>query len=381
MEPQEIYQELLEIPHIAPGHIVKGVIVKLSPDEVLVDIGTKTEAMLHRKELAGPAWEILKNYKEGDEIPVCIIRPESDTGQAVVSILRAKLESDWAYIEELKRTKATFEAEVVDYNKGGLLVKVGSLKGFVPLSQIDPSHYRNHRGGARTKVLSELVGQKIKLKVIEAEREQGRLIFSERLAMEEWRAERKNRLLRELQEGDICVGTVTGICEFGAFVDLGGIEGLIHLSELSWTKVSHPSEVVKVGDEVEVYVLEVDRERNRVSLSLKRLQPEPWSMVEEKYKVGQFVEGTVTRLTPFGAFVQIEDGIEGLIHISELSFQRISHPKEVVKVGDVLRLQIISLDPVHRRMGLSLKRVAEHERSSEDWRKDYEEFSRRSYGG
>lgn len=377
MESSEIFQELLEIPQIAPGRIVKGVLVKISPDEVLVDIGTKTEAILHRKELAGPAWEILKNYKVGDEIPVYIIRPETDTSQAVVSILRAKVETDWNYVEELKRTKATFEAEVVDYNKGGLLVKVGLLKGFVPVSQIDPFRYRNHRGTSRTKVLSELVGQKIKLKVMEAKREQGRLILSEKLAMEEWREEQRTRLLRELQEGDICTGVVTGICEFGAFVDIGGIEGLIHLSELSWVKVSHPSEVVKVGDTVEVYVLEVDREREKVSLSLKRLQPEPWSMVEEKYRVGQFVEGTVTKLAPFGAFVQIEEGVEGLIHISELSFQRISHPKEVVKVGDVLRLQIISLDPVHRRMGLSLKRVAEQERSSEDWRKDYQEFSRR----
>lgn len=377
MESSEIFQELLEIPQIAPGSIIKGVLVKISPDEVLVDIGTKTEAILHRKELAGPAWEILKNYKVGDEIPVCIIRPETDTSQAVVSILRAKVETDWKYVEELERTKATFEAEVVDYNKGGLLVKVGLLKGFVPVSQIDPFRYRNHRGTSRTKVLSELVGQKIKLKVMEARRDQGRLILSERLAMEEWREEQKTRLLRELQEGDICTGVVTGICEFGAFVDIGGIEGLIHLSELSWVKVSHPSEVVKVGDTVEVYVLEVDRERGKVSLSLKRLQPEPWSMVEEKYRVGQFVEGTVTKLAPFGAFVQIEEGVEGLIHISELSFQRISHPKEVVKVGDVLRLQIISLDPVHRRMGLSLKRVAEQERSSEDWRRDYQEFSRR----
>ncbi len=380
MELTELYQELLEIPHISPGSIVKGVLVKISPNEVLVDIGTKTEAVLHHKELTGPAREILKNYKEGDEIPVCIIRPETDTSQAVVSILRARFEADWEYVKELHRTKATFEAEVVDYNKGGLLVKIGVLRGFVPVSQIDPSHYRNHRGGSRTKVLSELVGQKIKLKVMEAQRERGRLILSERLAMEEWRNEQRSRLIRELQEGDICTGVVTGISDFGAFVDIGGIEGLIHLSELSWTRVSHPSEVVKVGDKVEVYVLEVDRERNKVSLSLKRLQPEPWSAVEEKYRVGQFVEGTVTKLAPFGAFVQIEEGIEGLIHISELSFQRISHPKEVVKVGDVLRLQIISLDPVHRRMGLSLKRVAEHNRSSEDWRKDYEEFSRRSYG-
>lgn len=377
MEKSEFFYELLEIPHIAPGSIVKGVLVKISPNEVLVNIGTKTEAVLHHKELSGPAREILKNYKEGDEIPVCIVRPETDTSQAVVSILRAKLEADWDYVEELKRTGATFEAEVVDYNKGGLLVKIGILRGFVPVSQVDPLRYRNHRGSTRTKVLSELVGQKIKLKVMDARRDQGRLILSEKLAMEEWREEQKNRLLRELQEGDIYTGVVTGICEFGAFVDIGGIEGLIHLSELSWTKVSHPSEVVKVGDKVEVYVLEVDRERSKVSLSLKRIHPEPWSTVEEKYRVGQFVEGTVTKLAPFGAFVQIEDGIEGLIHISELSFQRINHPKEVVKVGDILRLQIISLDPVHRRMGLSLKRVAEHNRSSEDWRKDYEEFSRR----
>lgn len=370
---EELLEKTLSVPQLTPGAIVKGILVKLAEDEVLVDIGTKTEAVLYNRELSGPARELLSNFREGDEIPVYIVKPEDEAGQAVVSILRAQTEADWDRMEELFKTQEIFEVEVVGYNRGGLLVKTGMLQGFVPVSLLDPARHRNNRGSV-TGMLSKLVGRKIKVKVVDVKRKQGRLILSEKSAMEEWRRERKSRLLRELEEGDICTGRVTGICGFGVFVDLGGAEGLIHISELSWRRISHPSEVVKVGEEVEVYVLGVDREKERISLSLKRLQPEPWSTVEEKYYVGQFVKGTVTKLTPFGAFVELEEGIEGLIHISELSFQRINHPKEVVKEGDVLRLQIISLDPVHRRMGLSLKRVAEYEKSSPNWRKDYEEY-------
>ncbi len=372
---QEVFtEEEISIPQVAPGTIVRGVLVKVADDEVLVDIGTKTEAVLHNRELHGLAREILNRYQVGDEIPVYVVRPESDTGHAVVSILRAQTEVDWDEMERLLQSQETFEVEVTDYNRGGAVARVNTLRGFIPLSHIDPERYRGNRRSAMAQALAEMVGQKVKVKVIEVDRRRGRLILSEKLAMEEWRREQKARLLRELEEGDICVGKVTGICDFGAFVDIGGAEGLIHISELSWTRVSHPGEVLKRGDEVEVYVLDVDRDRGRISLSLKRLQPEPWSTVEERYYVGQIIEGKVTKLTPFGAFVEVEPGIEGLLHISEISFKRINHPREVLQEGQTVRVQIVSLDPVHRRMGLSLKRVAEYEKSSPDWRRDYEEY-------
>jgi small subunit ribosomal protein S1 len=214
-----------------------------------------------------------------------------------------------------------------------------------------------------------MVGQQLLLKIIELDRQRNRLILSERAAMRQWHKEQKAQLLANLQEGDICHGQVSSLCDFGAFVDLGGADGLIHLSELAWGRVSHPREVLQVGDEVDVYVLNVDRDKQRIGLSLKRLQPDPWSRVEEEYSVDQLVEGTVTKLTRFGAFARLKgDEIEGLIHVSELSNDRVAHPKEVVKEGDTLTLRIVGLDPEHRRMGLSLKKVAKAEYADLDWR-------------
>jgi small subunit ribosomal protein S1 len=214
----------------------------------------------------------------------------------------------------------------------------------------------------------------MQLKVIEIDRSRNRLILSERAAMREWRRQHKEQLLAELQEGDIRTGEVISICDFGAFVDLGGADGLVHLSELSWRRVAHPSEVVQVGDEVEVYVINVDRDRKRIGLSLKRLGPDPWSVVAERYHVGQLVEGTITKLVKFGAFARIfDDDIEGLIHLSELSEERISHPREVVQEGDVRTLRIIRIDPEQRRIGLSLKRVASSEYLEVDWQDGYAE--------
>ena len=217
-----------------------------------------------------------------------------------------------------------------------------------------------------------MVGQQLQLKIIEFDRRRNRLILSERAAMREWRKQQKEKLLDELQEGDVCQGRVSSLCNFGAFIDLGGADGLVHLSELSWGRVSHSKEVLQVGDEVDVYILNVDREKRRIGLSLKRLQPEPWSLVPEKYSVGQLVQGTITKLANFGAFARIEnDEIEGLIHISEFSEDPIAHPKEVVKEGDVVTLRIIRIDANRRRMGLSLKRVEEGEYIDLDWREGY----------
>jgi small subunit ribosomal protein S1 len=221
--------------------------------------------------------------------------------------------------------------------------------------------------------LAQLVGTKLQLKIIEIDRSRNRLILSERAAMREWRRQHKEQLLAELQEGDKREGEVISICDFGAFVDLGGADGLIHLSELSWRRVSHPSEVLKVGDKVNVYILNVDRERKRIGLSLKRLESDPWDTIQSRYQIGQLVEGTITKLVKFGAFARIfDDDIEGLIHLSELSDARIAHPREVVQEGDVRTLRIIRIDADRRRIGLSLKRVTSSEYLDVDWH-GYEE--------
>ena len=263
---------------------------------------------------------------------------------------------------------------VAGYNKGGLIVRLGKVRGFVPASQLTT---RRQRAQGETlsgeDLRAQLVGQKLQLKIIELDRERNRLILSERAAMREWRRQQKAQLLADLREGDIRRGEVISLCDFGAFVDLGGADGLVHLSELSWRRVAHPSEVLKVGDEVEVYVLNVDRERKRIGLSLKRLQPDPWTQAVNKYTVGQLVEGTITKLVKFGAFARLsDDDIEGLIHISELSDQHVTHPKEVVKEGDVLTLRVIRVDAQRRRIGLSLKQVASGEYAEADWQAEYE---------
>ncbi len=350
------------------GDILEGTVVKIDPDQILVDIGFKTEGVVPGAELERIKPETIK---VGDQVLVYVVNPEDKSGNVVLSLTRAQLERDWRNAEKLFESGEIFEATVSGYNRGGLIVHLGKVRGFVPASQLSSVTQQGDEG-VQSDQLAKLVGQKLKLKIVELDRERNRLILSERAAIREWRRQQKERLLAELQEGDILRGEVSSLCDFGAFVDLGGADGLIHLSELSWGRVSHPSEVLKVGDEVEVYVLKVDRKERRIGLSLKRLQPDPWSQVEERYSVGQLVEGTITKLTDFGAFARLKDDeIEGLIHISELSDERVTHPKEVVKEGDVLTLRIIRIDPERRRMGLSLRKVAAAEYADLDWRTAY----------
>jgi len=354
------------------GDILEGTVVKIDPDQILVDIGFKSEGVVPGAELERIKPETIK---VGDQVLVYVVNPEDKSGNVVLSLIRAQLERDWRNAEKLFESGEIFEATVSGYNRGGLIVRLGKVRGFVPASQLS-SATREGNEEVQSDDLAKLVGQKLKLKIIELDRGRNRLILSERAAIREWRRQQKERLLAELQEGDIVRGAVSSLCDFGAFVDLGGADGLIHLSELSWGRVSHPSEVLKVGDEVEVYVLKVDRKERRIGLSLKRLQPDPWSQVEEKYSIGQLVEGTITKLTNFGAFARLKDDeIEGLIHISELSDERVTHPKEVVKEGDVLTLRIIRIDPERRRMGLSLRKVASAEYADLDWRAELDAYS------
>ncbi len=339
------------------GDIVSGTIVRVAPHEILVDIGTKSEASVATKEVDELGREGLEKIHVGDGILAFVLRPEDYENGTILSLARAQEERDWREAQTNLESGAIIEAPVAGYNKGGLIVKVGKVRGFVPASQLDVAARGRNDRELSEQDLAGFVGRKLKLKIIEIDRARSRLILSERAAMREVRRDQKARLMEEIQEGDVRSGVVTSVADFGVFVDLGGVDGLIHVSELAWNKVGHPSEVVKVGDPVQVKVLGIDREKNRIALSIKRLQPEPWTTIEERYHIGDLVNATITKLASFGAFARVDEGIEGLIHVSELSDRRINHPKEVVKEGDVLQLRVIKIDPARRRLGLSLKRV------------------------
>jgi small subunit ribosomal protein S1 len=342
------------------GEVVEGIIVYAGENEVLVDVGSKSEGVIYEQELERIGPEGVAKLEVGKQILVYVLTPEDKNGNIALSLTRAQAERDWRKAEELEKSGEIFEGEVAGYNKGGLIVRMGKVRGFVPTSQISTDGGKANPG--------DMVGKTLRLKVIEIDRTRNRLILSERAAMREWRKQHKEKLLASLQEGDVRDGEVISLCDFGAFVDLGGADGLIHLSELSWRRVSHPSEVLSVGDKVQVYVLNVDRERKRIGLSLKRLESDPWTKITDTYQEGQLVEGQVTKLVKFGAFARIsDDDVEGLIHISELSDQHIAHPKEIVQEGQVVTLRIIRIDPDRRRIGLSMKRVDSAEYLDVDW--------------
>lgn len=339
----------------ATGEIRTGIVVEKRPNEVLVDIGYKSEGVVSGREFERLG-DALETLNVGDEVPVFVMREDKD-GNLVLSISRALAEKDWERAEELMRTQDIFECPVDSYNRGGVIVKLGQVRGFVPASQLS-SIIPVQNGEDSEERYSALLGGSLRLKVIDIDRKRNRLILSERLAMREWRRQQKEQLLDSLKEGDTLEGLISSIADFGAFVDLGGADGLIHLSELSWNRVSHPGEVVKVGEKVKVQVLSVDTERRRIGLSLRRLTPQPWEVIDTTYEVGQVVKGRITKLVNFGAFARLVDtGIEGLIHISELSERRVNHPKEVVAEGDVYDLRIIRIEGDKRRLGLSLKQA------------------------
>lgn len=354
------------------GETRDGIIVSIKPGEILVDVGAKSEGVIPQRELERLGRDYLESLHVGDQVVVYVVRPEDKDGNIVLSLAKAQQERDWREAERLLESNETFQSTIIGYNRGGVICRVGKLRGFIPASQLvtkpegDVDENDEHR-------YASLVNKQVWLKVVELDRRRNRLILSERLAMRDVRRKKKEQLLSDLKKGDVLKGRVSSIAKFGAFVDLGGADGLIHLSELSWGRVTHPSEVLKVGDEVEVQVLNVDLERKRIGLSLRRMEPEPWSVVHERYAVGQLVEGVITKLASFGAFARIDNNLEGLIHISELANHRVNHPREVVKEGDRVTLRIIRIDPAKRRMGLSLKRVAEEAYAELDWREGTEE--------
>jgi small subunit ribosomal protein S1 len=337
------------------GDVMDGVIMRVDRDEILVDIGSKSEGVVPSKEFSSLTSSEKQALAVGETVLVFVVQPENQEGHATVSIDRARQEKSWRRLQEIYDENGVIDAEVVNYNKGGLLVNLDGVRGFVPASQV--TEIRGSDEVGKQAEMARLIGTSLPLKVIEINRHRNRLILSERQAMQEKRDEMKDLLIKELQEGEVRRGRVSSICDFGAFVDIGGADGLVHLSELSWSRVRHPSEVLKIGEEVDVYVLGINPQEKKIALSIKRTQAEPWSRVANAYDVGQLVRGTVTQLANFGAFARIEDGIEGLIHVSELTDERIAHPKQVVEEGQDLILRIIRIDPERRRMGLSLRRA------------------------
>jgi small subunit ribosomal protein S1 len=368
----DLMEEALNFQKLRQGDIIDGQIVRVSPTEVLVDVGAKSEGVIRGKELESLGREGLESLRIGDTLPVYVVRPEDRDGNLILSIRRAEEEGDWRRAQEMYEAGDWFESQVAGFNKGGLIVRMGKLRGFVPASQLSRRNQGKQQQQPEER-WAHLVAAPINVKIIEINRKRKRLILSERAAVRQSRDAQRAQLLKELREGEVRPGVVSSLSDFGAFVDLGGADGLVHLSELSWNRAVKPADVLEVGQEVEVYVLGVNLEKKRIALSLKRLEPEPWATVESRYYVGQLVEGTITRLTNFGAFALVNDEIEGLLHISELSNQRINHPQEVVQEGEKHVMRIIRIDPKRRRMGLSLMRVADPAYADLDWRAELAE--------
>ncbi len=344
---------------IKRGDVVEGQIVRIDPEEILVDIGLKSEGVLTTKELPPSGYGSLSELHVGDDVLVYIMQPETPEGHAVVSIKRARLERQWRIAQEQFDRGDLLEAEVIDFNKGGLIVNLEGIRGFVPISQILNLKREDTADSAETQSkLQSMVGRRLQLKIIEINRNRNRLILSERLAVQEWRAKRREELLNELQVGEVRKGVVSNLSNFGAFVDLGGADGLVHISQLAWSRVNHPSEVLRVGQEVEVQVLSVDKEKKKIALSIKRAEVDPWTTVETRYVIGELVKGTVTKIAPFGAFARIEDGVEGLIHLSELP-AGVQDPKQILREGQEVTVRILRIDAERRRLGLSIRQVDE----------------------
>ncbi len=339
------------------GEIKMGKIASISPGQIMVGIGAKSEGIIRGQEFELIPPDVLAELSVGQEIPVFIITPEDHHGNLLLSYMRALEAETWEKAQELMDEKETFTNTVDGYNRGGLLVNFNGLNGFIPGSQLSFSRRTEMNGNTPEERFSEFVGQEIQLRVIEVDQERRRLIFSERAAVHESRDSIRDKVIEKIEVGDIRTGRVTSLADFGAFVNINGADGLVHLSEISWDRIRHPSDVLKVGEEVEVEVISIDEVKRHIGLSIRRLQDDPWQKQIGELKVGQLTSATITRLTKFGAFAQITDDIEGLIHISEISEEHIGHPKEVLHEGDEVTLRIIKIEPDSHRIGLSLRRV------------------------
>jgi small subunit ribosomal protein S1 len=340
----------LTLPLFSEGDVVTGRVVRVDKDEVLVDIGYKSEGVIPLPELS-----IRKSVKPEEEVALgewvdaLVMQKEDQDGRLILSKKRARFEKAWKRIEAAATAGEHVEGTVIEVVKGGLILDLG-VRGFLPASLVDIR---------RVQDLDEFLGRKLECKVIELNRNRNNVVLSRRAVLEDERREVRQKILDDLQPGQVVEGVISNIVEFGAFVDLDGIDGLIHISELSWSHVNHPSEVLTIGEKVNVKVLDIDRDRQRISLGLKQTQADPWQSVIESYQVGDVVEGRVTKVVTFGAFVEIHSGVEGLVHISELAAHHVENPREVVNQGDVLAVRVIEIDADRRRLSLSLKRVAD----------------------
>jgi small subunit ribosomal protein S1 len=362
----------VDLPQV--GEIRKGTIASINSTQILVSIGAKSEGVISGREIEQLPPEERAELKVGQEVNVYVINPEDASGNVVLSFKRAQEQMSWDNVESLVSDESVIESTIVGFNKGGLIVLVGGLRGFVPASQVSAARRSQVSGETPEERWQKMINEPISVRIIEVDRERRRLILSERAASAESRASIKERVINELQEGNVYTGRVTSLADFGAFVNINGADGLVHLSELSWDRLGHPREILSVGQEVKVKVINIDREKKRIGLSLRALQEDPWKSHMEKFSVGQLVEGVVTRLTKFGAFARLEGDIEGLIHISEISDHRIEHPKEILKEGEVKTLRIIRIDPEQHRIGLSLRKVDSAAFADKDFKMLTQEF-------
>lgn len=333
---------------LSEGDVVEGTVVHIDREGVLVDVGTKSEGLVPPQEMSrGVPGVDDEPVAVGDKIDVYVLEAENQDGNLILSKKRADFEKAWQRVIDAKENDRTLTAMVTDRVKGGLVVDLG-IRGFIPAS---------HVGSGKVRNLEKYIGQSLPLKVIEVDKERRKVVLSHRLAAEEERQRQREKTIESLAEGQVRWGVVRRITDYGAFIDLGGVDGLLHISEMSWTRIKHPSEVVKQGDRIQVMVLKVNLEANRISLGLRQILPDPWGEVPERYHVGDVVRGTVSRLVPFGAFVQLDEGIEGIIPNSELSHKRVNKPEGVVKVGDEVEVKVLEIHPEERRMILSKRQL------------------------
>ena len=368
LDMQQLLDEM-EFKSLRRGEIVEGMVMRADSEGIYLDIGHKEEGFIPPNEMRTLDSGQLEEINEGDSLIAFVIRPDSQDGP-ILSVDKARGEEGWRDIQKYMEADEAVEGKIIGFNRGGCILEVANVQGFVPMSQLVTISHDNFKqsvddqseAGDSTSEgseESEFIGSPLTVKVLEVNRSRNRAIFSERSAMREQREAQKAALIEELHEGEIRKGRVTGISNFGAFVDLGGADGLIHISELSWGMVNSPEEIVTVGQELDVYVLRVDRDTMKIALSLRRMQPEPWDTIYDRYQVGDVVTATVTKLADFGAFARLEDSIEGLIHVTELTNAVVTHPREVVAEGDAIKVRILRIEMERKRLGLSLKQADE----------------------
>ena len=385
----ELLESFSSMDPVRRGDIVEGVVMSSDKDGILVSFGHKAEGFVPAREMSSLSQITGNTPKVGDDIVTVVLRTESGERPAILSIDKATGEQSWRELSKLAESDGTIVGTIIGFNRGGAIVDVEGVQGFIPASQLstisrdrfkpdggetDSAESANSESGPTDDVDQQIettdtskgslenddeIGKKIKLRVLEVNRSRNRAIFSERDSTRAKRDEIKDKLIEELELGAIVKGKVSGISSFGAFVDIGGADGLVHISELSWSQVERPEEIVEVGQELEVYVLRADSETKKIALSLKRLTPEPWENVSDQLSVNDVVDATITKLTNFGAFARIEGSVEGLIHVSELTDSMVQHPREVVRQGDKVRVKVLRIEPDRRRLGLSLKRAEE----------------------